>query len=304
LGGNPIDDESDDRPRVNVTGEIPARVLAAVAAHFDVADTPADVDGILSLIPTRVDDEYLARAGPRLRIVANYGVGVDNIDLDAARARGIVIANTPDVLTKATAEQAIALMLALLRRVAEGDRFLRRRAEWMFSLEFMLGESLDGKTVAIVGPGRIGRETARLVEAHGATVIFVGRGDSLAQALAEADVVSLHVPATLDNRHLIGADALRMMKRTAVLVNTARGTIVDEAALVNALRSGEIAGAALDVFEFEPDVSPELLELENVVLTPHLGSATRETREAMGLLAVSALRSFLIDGVMPPNVVP
>lgn len=279
-------------------------MLATLAGDFDVVDTPAGVDGILSLIPTRVDDEFLARAGPRLRIVANYGVGVDNIDLDAARARGIVIANTPDVLTKATAEHAIALMLALLRRVAEGDRFLRRRAEWMFSLEFMLGESLDGKTVAIVGPGRIGLETARLVEAHGAKVMFVGRGDPLAQALGEADIVSLHVPATLENRHLIDADALRLMKRTAALVNTARGAIVDEAALVNALRSGQIAGAALDVFEFEPDVSPDLLELENVVLTPHLGSATRETREAMGLLAVSALRSLLIDGVMPPNVVP
>ena len=279
-------------------------MLAAVEADFDIVDTPADVDGILSLIPTKVDDDFLARAGSRLRIVANYGVGVDNIDLDAARTRGIVIANTPDVLTKATAEQAIALMLALLRRVAEGDRFLRRRSEWTFSLEFMLGESLDGKTVAIVGPGRIGRETARLAAAHGAAVRFVGRSDSLADALREADVVSLHVPATPENRHLIDTDALRMMKRTAVLVNTARGTIVDEAALVGALRSGRIAGAALDVFEFEPSVSPELLELENVVLTPHLGSATRETREAMGLLAVSALRSFLIDGVLPSNVVP
>jgi glyoxylate reductase len=297
-------DASIQRPRVNVTGEIPERVLAALADGFDLSAAPTDVDGILSLIPTKVDDEFLARAGPRLRIVANYGVGVDNIDLAAARARGIVIANTPDVLTKATAEQAIALMLALLRRVAEGDRFLRRRAEWMFSLEFMLGESLDGKTVAIVGPGRIGRETARLVEAHGAKVMFVGRGDSLAQALGEADIVSLHVPATPENRHLIDADALRMMKPTAVLVNTARGTIVDEAALVDALRSGRIAGAALDVFEFEPSVSPELLELENVVLTPHLGSATRETREAMGFLAVSALRSFLIDGVVPSNIVP
>ena len=168
----------------------------------------------------------------------------------------------------------------------------------------MLGESLDRKTVAIVGPGRIGRETARLAEAHGATVLFVGRTDSLYDALRVADVVSLHVPASPETRHLIDADALDAMKDTAVLVNTARGTIVDEAALVDALRSGRIAGAALDVFEFEPHVSPELLEHENVVLTPHLGSATRATREAMGLLAVSALRSLLIDGVLPPNVVP
>jgi glyoxylate reductase len=279
-------------------------VLAALATEFELVDTPADVDGILSLIPTKVDDAFLARAGSRLRIVANYGVGVDNIDLDAARARGIVIANTPDVLTRATAEQAIALMLALLRRVAEGDRFLRRRADWVFSLEFMLGESLDGKVVAIVGPGRIGAETARLAEAHGAAALFVGRRDSLHDALGLADVVSLHVPATPHTRHLIDAEALAAMKPTAVLVNTARGTIVDEAALVDALRSGVIAGAALDVFEFEPSVTPGLLELENVVLTPHLGSATRETREAMGFLAVSALRSLLIEGVMPPNVVP
>jgi glyoxylate reductase len=278
-------------------------VLAALAADFEIDGSPEGVEGILALLPTRVDGEFLDRAGPRLRIVANYGVGVDNIDLDAARMRGVVVANTPDVLTKATAEQAIALTLALLRRVAEGDRFLRRGAEWRFSVEFMLGESLDGKTVAIVGPGRIGRETARLVEAHGATVLYVGRGDSLHDALHVADVVSLHVPSRPETRHLIDAEALRAMKPTAVLVNTARGTIVDEAALVEALRSGRIAGAALDVFEFEPHVSPELLELENVVLTPHLGSATRATREAMGMLAVSALRSLLIDGVVPANVV-
>ena len=299
-----IADESTQRPRVNVTGEIPERVLAALAADFEVARSPEGVDGVLALLPTRVDGEFLDRTGSRLRIVANYGVGVDNIDLDAARERGVLVANTPDVLTKATAEQAIALTLALLRRVAEGDRFLRRGAEWRFSVEFMLGESLDGKTVAIVGPGRIGRETARLAEAHGATVRFVGRRDSLHDALNVADVVSLHVPATPETRHLIDADALRAMKTTAVLVNTARGAIVDEAALVDALRSGRIAGAALDVFEFEPHVSPELLELENVVLTPHLGSATRETREAMGMLAVSALRSLLIEGVVPANVVP
>ena len=291
-------------PRVHVTGVIPERVLEALDADFELVDEPHEVDGILSLIPTRVDDEYLARAGPRLRIVANYGVGVDNIDLAAARARGIVVANTPDVLTRATAELAIALTLALLRRVAEGDRFLRRRSEWAFSLEFMLGESLDGKRVAIVGPGRIGRETARLAEAFGAAIRYVGRADSLAVAMGDADVVSLHVPGSPENHHLIDAEALAAMKPTAVLVNTARGPVVDEAALVEALRSGTIAGAALDVFEREPEVTEALLELENVVLTPHLGSATRETREAMGLLAVSALRSLLLEGVVPQNVVP
>jgi glyoxylate reductase len=291
------------RPQVHVTGAIPERVLQVLAADFELVDRPAGVDGILSLIPTRVDDDFLARAGPRLRIVANYGVGVDNIDLAAARARGVVVANTPDVLTRATAELAIALVLALLRRVAEGDRFLRRRSEWLFSLEFMLGESLDGKTIAIIGPGRIGRETARLAEAFGAMPRYVGRGDSLREALRVADIVTLHVPGTPENRHLIDADALAAMKPSAVLVNTARGSVVDEAALVEALRAGVIAGAALDVFEREPDVEAGLLELENVVLTPHLGSATRETREAMGLLAVSALHSLLIDGLVPQNVV-
>jgi len=291
------------RPQVHVTGAIPERVLQALASDFELADSPEGVDGILSLIPTRVDDDFLVRAGPRLRIVANYGVGVDNIDLEAARARGIVVANTPDVLTRATAELTIALLLALLRRVAEGDRFLRRRSEWVFSLEFMLGESLDGKTIAIVGPGRIGRETARLAEAFGAMPRYVGRGDSLREALRVADIVSLHVPGRPENRHLIDAVALATMKPTAVLVNTARGPVVDEAALVEALRAGVIAGAALDVFEREPEVEAGLLELENVVLTPHLGSATRETREAMGLLAVSALHSLLIDDVVPQNVV-
>src|SRR5215470_7369903 len=291
------------RPRVHVTGAIPERVLQALAADFELVDTPEGVDGILSLIPTRVDDDFLARAGPRLRIVANYGVGVDNIDLAAARARGVVVANTPDVLTRATAELTIALLLALLRRVAEGDRFLRRRSEWVFSLEFMLGESLDGKTIAIVGPGRIGRETARLAEAFGAMPRYVGRGDSLWEALRVADIVSLHVPGSPENRHLIDAAALSTMKPSAVLLNTARGSVVDKAALAEALRAGMIAGAALDVFEREPEVEAGLLELENVVLTPHLGSATHETREAMGLLAVSALHALLIGGVVPQNVV-
>ena len=291
-------------PLVHVTGVIPDRVHDALASEFELTGQAAGADGVLSLIPTRIDAAFLDAAGPRLRIVANYGVGIDNIDLEAARARGIVVANTPDVLTRATAEQAIVLMLALLRRTAEGDRFLRRRAEWRFSLEFMLGESLDRKRIAIVGPGRIGRETARLAEAFGAEPFFVGRGDPLHDGLRDADVVSLHVPATAETHHLIDTAAFDAMKPTAVLVNTARGSVVDEAALVAALQTGRIAGAALDVFEFEPAVSPELLELENVVLAPHLGSATRETREAMGLLAVSALRALLIEGVMPSNVVP
>ena len=290
------------RPTVHVTGEVPARVHEALAESFALVDDVEGVDGILSLLTRRVDGAFLDRAGPQLRVVANYGVGVDNVDLDAAHARDVVVANTPDVLTDAVAELTIAVTLALLRRVVEGDRFLRKRARWEFSIEFLLGETLRGKTFGVVGPGRIGRATAALAEGLGARVVLAGRGD-LDELLATADVVSLHVPLTPHTRGLIGADELVRMRPTAVLVNTARGQIVDEDALVAALRDGTIAGAALDVYEHEPEVREELLALENVVLTPHIGSATRETREAMGMLAVDALRAVLLDGRTPPNVV-
>jgi glyoxylate reductase len=259
-------------------------------------------DGVLSLLTTTVDDKYLEHAGQQLKVVANYAVGVNNIDLDAARARGIVVTNTPDVLTRTTAELAITLTLSLLRRVTEGDRLIRSRRPWRFALEFMLGESLEGKVFGIVGPGKIGRETARLAEAFGAMPIYAGRED-LDTLLGAADIVSLHCPLTDETRHLIDASALATMRPTAVLVNTSRGPVVDERALVNALRDGTIAGAALDVYEFEPEVTEELLAFENVVLSPHLGSATRATREAMGMLAVEALRAVLLDGKLPPNTV-
>ena len=291
------------RRRVHVTGPVPERIAETLERDFELVPDPSSAEGILALITTIVDDAYLERAGPQLEVVANYGVGVNNVDLDAARRRGIVIANTPDVLTKTTAELAIAVTLALLRRVVEGDRFIRSRSPWSFSLEFMLGEGLDGKTVGIVGPGRIGRETARLAEAFGAQAVFAGRDDPLEELLALADVVSLHCPLTPDTHHLIDGTALATMKSSAVLVNTARGPIVDERALVDALTRAVIAGAALDVFEFEPDVSDELLSMEQVVLTPHMGSGTRSTREAMGMLAVDALRSVLILDRQPPNAV-
>jgi glyoxylate reductase len=291
------------RPRVHVTGPLPARITAELERDFDLVDAPAGADGILALLATRVDDAYLEQAGPGLRVVANYAVGVNNIDHEAARHRGVVITNTPDVLTKTTAELAITLMLTLLRRVAEGDRMLRRRAPWQFTLEFMLGESLEGKALGIVGAGRIGRETARLAEAFGAVPVYAGRADPLPALLAQSDIVSIHCPLTSETHHLIDGAALGHMRPTAVLVNTARGPIVDEAALVSALRDGAIAGAALDVFEFEPAVTEELLAMENVVLSPHLGSATRRTREAMGMLAVEALRAVLLRGERPPNTV-
>ncbi len=291
------------KPRVHVTGEVPAAIDAALRARFELVDGPAGADGILALLTTTVDDGYLAHAGPGLKVVANYGVGVNNVDLPAARARGVVVANTPDVLTRATAELTIALTLSLLRRVTEGDRMIRARKPWVFSLEFMLGESLEGKRFGVVGPGRIGRETARLAEAFGATALFAGRREPLEPLLAEADVVSLHCPLNEATHHLIDAAALAAMRPTAVLVNTARGAVVDERALIDALLAGRIAGAALDVFEHEPAVPPELLELENVVLAPHLGSATRDTREAMGMLAVSALQAVLLEGRRPSNAV-
>ena len=290
------------RPRVHVTGAVPAAIASAIAESFDPANDPSSADGILALISTRVDDTYLAAAGPQLRIVANYGVGVDNIDLAAAAARGIVVTNTPDVLTETTAELAIALTLSLLRRVTEGDRFLRAERPWGFDLEFMLGEGLRGKQFAIVGAGRIGRATARLAEAFGAEPLYAGRGE-LDEVLPVADVVSIHTPLTAETRHLIDARALSLLRPTAVLVNTARGAIVDEQALVAALREGRLAGAALDVYEREPAVTKELLTFENVVLTPHMGSATRATREAMGMSAVGALRSLLVDGRQPGNSV-
>ena len=291
------------RPRIHVTAPVPVEVDEALRRDFETSDSPERVEGIVAMLTTRVDGAYLDRVGPQLKVVANYAVGLNNVDLAAAAERNVVVANTPDVLTRATAELAVGLMLAQLRRIAEGDRFVRRREEWLFSLEFMLGSRLDGKRLLVVGPGRIGRETARLAEGLGARPTFSGRNDDLHTFLAEADIVSLHVPLTPETRHLIGAEALSAMRRSAILVNTARGPIVDEQALVEALRAGEIAGAALDVYEREPEVEEGLLAMENVVLTPHLGSATRDTRVAMGMLCVEALRAVLLDGRRPANAV-
>ena len=291
------------RPAVHVSDHVPAEVDEALRRDFELVPSPNGAEGIVAMLTVTIDDAYLVAAGAQLRVVANYAVGVNNIDLDAARRRGVVIANTPDVLTGATAELALTLMLSLLRRVTEGDRFVRRRAPWQFSLEFMLGERLEGKTVLIVGAGRIGREVARLAEAFGARIVLAGRDANLDALLPDADVVSLHTPLTPETRHLIDARRLRLMKPTAVLVNTARGPVVDEAALAEALHAGVIGGAALDVYEHEPDVTETLLPLENVVLAPHLGSATRDTRVAMGMLCVDALRAVLLEGRTPANAV-
>ncbi|MET0560895.1 MAG: D-glycerate dehydrogenase [Gaiellaceae bacterium] len=290
-------------PRVHEGAGVPREIERELEESFELVAAPDHVDGVVVTPAVTVDAAYLEAAGPQLRIVANYAVGIDNVDLYAARERGVVVSNTPGVLTNATAEHAIALVLALLRRIGEGDRSLRRRDRWEWGPDFMVGESLEGKEVLVVGPGRIGRRVAELAAAHGARPAFAGRGDDLLPLLAVADVVSVHCPLTPETRHLVDAAALEAMKPTAVLVNTARGQVVDEAALVAALRAGSIAGAALDVFEHEPAVSEELLAMENVVLTPHIASATRETRLAMGMLVVSALRAVLLEGRTPPNAV-
>jgi glyoxylate reductase len=290
-------------PRVYLVEQVPREVEDALACDFELVESPAGADGVVAMLTVRIDDAFLDAAGSQLRVVANYAVGVDNIDLEAARRRGVVVTNTPDVLTRSTAELAIGLLLALLRRIAEGDRFVRAGTPWRFSLEFMLGNGLDGKTLLVVGPGRIGRDVARLAEAFGARIRFAGRGDDLDALLADADVVSINVPSTPDTHHLFDAARIARMKPTAVLVNTARGPIIDERALVEALRARTIAGAALDVYEREPEVEEGLLSLDNVVLTPHLGSATRETRVAMGLLCGEGLRAVLLEDRLPANAV-
>jgi glyoxylate reductase len=268
-------------------------------------------EGLLTMLTDAVDAELLDAAGPGLRVVANHATGHDNVDLGAARERGIVVTTTPGVLEQATAEHTIALLLALWRRVAEGDRFLRRREPWAWAPTFMLGRGLAGRVLGVVGLGRIGTEVARLAAALGMEIVYTARATReapytrlpLGDLLSRADAVTLHVPLTEETRGLIGASELGLVRRDAVLVNTARGPVVDEPALVDALRAGEIAGAALDVFEDEPAVHPGLLELENVVLTPHLASATEEAREAMGRLCVEALAAVLLEDRRPDTAV-
>ncbi|HSK16961.1 MAG TPA: D-glycerate dehydrogenase [Gaiellaceae bacterium] len=309
-------------PRVHVTRRVPERVRAALEESFDAdvrdREQPPTRDellaasagcaGLVTMLTERVDDELLDAAGPQLRVVANFAVGVDNVDLEAAARRGVVVSNTPGVLTEATAELTVALLLALVRRVAEGDRLVRGGEPWVWAPTFLLGRGLRGCTLGIVGPGRIGSAVARLARAFRMDVLESGRTPGpgrvpLGELLARADAVSVHVPLTPETRHLLGREELRAMRPDAVLVNTSRGPVVDEVALVDALRRGEIGGAALDVYEREPEVEEGLLDLENVVLAPHLGSATLETREAMGLLCVDALRAVLLEGRIPANAV-
>jgi glyoxylate reductase len=267
-------------------------------------------DGLLTMLSERIDTELLDAAGPRLKIVANHAVGYDNIDVPECTRRGVMVANTPDVLTEATADLAWSLILAAVRRVAEGDRFLRTGTPWTWGPRMMLGHDLYGKTLGIIGYGRIGQATARRATAFGMRVIHHSRsgGHSFDALVAESDVISIHAPLTPSTRHLFNANVFQRMKPTAVLVNTARGPLVDEAALASALRTGEIFAAGLDVFEREPEVNADLLDLPNVTLLPHLGSATTETRAAMGLFAVENLlagvRGERPRGLINPEVLP
>ena len=251
-------------------------------------------------------DRAVIDAGTDLRIIANVAVGYNNIDVAAAASRGIIVTNTPDVLTDSTADFTMALLLAVTRRLGEGERMVRRGGWKGWAFDQLLGMQLQGKQLGIVGFGRIGRAVASRAEAFGMTIVHTsrpGQGMPLDRLLATSDVVSLHVPLSPETRHLIGQAELARMKRSAYLINTTRGPVVDEAALAWALKSRLIAGAALDVYEREPDVHPDLLTLENVVLAPHLGSATTDTRTAMADLAARNVVAVLA-GQLPLTPVP
>jgi glyoxylate reductase len=262
----------------------------------------ADKVALISALTDRVDDEVLD-AGPGLKIVANVAVGYDNIDVPAVRARGIEVTNTPDVLTEAVAEFTWALILGIARRIAEADRVVRSGGWKGWAFDFMLGTELRGKQLGIIGRGRIGRAVAAKAAAFGMRAVFARHDMSLDELLVSSDVISIHAAATEQNRHLINKKTLIRMKRTALLVNTSRGSLIDEEALAWALDERLLAGAALDVFEREPAVYPGLLTKENVLLAPHIASATRETRTAMAELAVRNVFAVL-EGSEPLTPVP
>jgi glyoxylate reductase len=273
------------------------------------------VAAIITDPAVQVDEPLLEAAGPQLRVVANFAVGYDNIDVDACRARGIAVTNTPDVLTNATAELALALTLAAARRLSEAEAELRAGRWHGWDPAALLGLELSGATFAVIGLGRIGRRYAELVRPIAGEILYVARSPrpdaesdlgavraELAEALEGADVISLHLPATPDTRHLIGARELATMGEQAVLVNTARGSIVDSDALARALDRGEIGAAGLDVYETEPEVPQALLDAPRCVLLPHIGSATTRARDAMARTAARNVVAVL-RGEEPPNLV-
>lgn len=310
------------RPALVVTRRLPAPVEQQLQREFnarlngddhpftsaELQEALCGADAVLPTVSDRVTADVLGVEPLRARILANFGVGYNHIDVVAAQARGLVVTNTPDVLTDDTADDAILLMLMVARRAGEGERHVRAGAWTGWRPTHMLGTRVSGKTLGLVGMGRIAKAVAkRAHDGFGMRVIFhdpyppppdvvralgAEQKRDLEEVVREADFVSLHCPATPETRHLINAQRLAVMQSSAFLINTARGDIVDEEALVAALRQHRIAGAALDVFEREPRVHPDLLTMENVVLLPHLGSATRETRVAMGMRALENLRAF------------
>jgi glyoxylate reductase len=319
-----------DTAKIVVTRRIPEPAVELLREAGDVWVSPDDrpletqelhdavkgADIAVTLLHDKVDDAFLDAAGDQLRAVCNVAVGFDNIDVPAATKRGVLITNTPAVLTEATADLAMTLILAVTRRIGEGERLLRRREEWSWHMFMLLGMGLQDKTLGVVGMGAIGQSVARRAKAFGMEIVYSDARQAseeverelgakrveLEELLRTADVVTVHAPLMDETRHLIDSETLGLMKETAYLVNSARGPIIDEAALVDALQAGKIAGAGLDVFENEPDVHPGLLELDNVVILPHLGSATIETRTAMGVLAAKNAIAVL-NGDQPPTPV-
>jgi glyoxylate reductase len=309
------------RPKVIVTAKLPDAVEQQAVRMFDATLNPTDTpmtkeqlidaaktaDALLPNVTDKISADILGVPGRRIKIVANYGVGFNNVDIVAAKAHGVVVTNTPDVLTDETADTAIALMLMAARRLPSGERMLRQGQWTGWRPTQHLGTKVSGKTLGIIGLGRIGRAVAkRAHDGFGMRVLYfdppVPMGEAKAlgaearatvdDVLRESDFISLHAPAMPETRHMMNAKTLALMPRHAILVNTARGDLIDEAALVDALKNGTIAGAGLDVFESEPKIHPGLLTLENVVLLPHLGSASTETRVAMGERALSNLEAF------------
>ena len=297
-----------EKPRVLITRRLalaPDSVLGAgieidqhdseeALARGELLRRAREVSALLAVLGDRVDRELLD-AAPRLRVVANHAVGYDNVDVPSCTARGVWVTNTPDVLTDATADLTWALILALSRRVREGERLLRSGKFGGWAPTMLLGRELRGRTLGVLGYGRIGRAVARRGEGFGMRVLFTARGGGVPfdELLQDSDVLSVHCPLTPQTRHLIGAAELLRMKRGAMLVNTARGPIVDEAALVAALESGYLGGAGLDVFENEPAVHPGLLNRDDVVLLPHLGSATQEAHQSMARIALEQVERVL-----------
>lgn len=320
---------SGNRPKVFVTRRLPEAVETRMMELFDAQlsedDAPlakgalaAAVETATVLAPTvtdRIDAEVIRAAGPQLKLIANFGAGVDHIDLDAAHDKGLIVTNTPGVLTEDTADMAMALILAVARRIGEGQRLVRAQNWDGWSPTGLMGSSLRRKRLGIVGMGRIGASVARRARAFGMTIHYHNRRraaeeieteleatywESLNQMLARMDVISVNCPRTPATFHLLNAPRLQMVKPGAIIINTSRGDVIEEAALVRGLDEGRIGGAGLDVFEHEPVVTPKLLKMENVVLTPHIASATTEARNAMGEKVIANIQAF-IDGHQPPD---